>query len=207
MQLPTRATVGTCSKTVSEVRGRRTTRRPRQRSRARASRALVASTRPRPVRPVARVRNLESQLVLETRRQSALVSSPLPLGAFHCPLKQVLVRIECASSNFVFTCVAANQGDGFFGEGGANNQAAQAIDQSRFGGDINQGQAGEREMIQTSLEAVTSLQIKPDPFPVSFWPSFDNPFFRQAIAESKKGRPLCSRQFCLISSSIALCSC
>jgi hypothetical protein len=87
--------------------------------------------------------------VLETRRQSALVSSPLPLGALHCPSKQVLSKdgIECASSYFVFTCVAANQGDGFFGEGGANNQAAQAIDQSRFGGGINQGQAGEREIV------------------------------------------------------------
>jgi hypothetical protein len=43
------------------------------------------------------------------------------------------------------------------------------------------------------MEAVTSLQIKPDPFaqrfPFSLWPSFDNPFFRQAIAESKRDVP------------------
>jgi hypothetical protein len=41
-----------------------------------------------------------------------------------------------------FVCItAANQGGGLFG-GGANNQAAQAIAQGRFGGGINQGQAG-----------------------------------------------------------------
>jgi hypothetical protein len=48
---------------------------------------------------------------------------------------------------FVFTCAASNQGDGF-GAGGANNQAAQAIDQSGlFGGGINQGQAGKRDVV------------------------------------------------------------
>jgi hypothetical protein len=47
---------------------------------------------------------------------------------------------------FRIPAAAANQGGDAFGEGAANNQAAQAIDQgSHFGGGINQGQAGERK--------------------------------------------------------------
>jgi hypothetical protein len=43
---------------------------------------------------------------------------------------------------------AANQGGDAFGEGTANNQAAQAIDQgSLFGGAINQLQAGKPDNI------------------------------------------------------------
>jgi hypothetical protein len=50
----------------------------------------------------------------------------------------------CSLRSCISLGAAANQGGDAFGDGAANNQAAQAIDQSGlFGGGINQGQAGE----------------------------------------------------------------
>jgi hypothetical protein len=50
--------------------------------------------------------------------------------------------IDSSFVTFYIPAAAANQGGDAFGEGAANNQAAQAIDQAGlFGGGINQGQA------------------------------------------------------------------
>jgi hypothetical protein len=110
-QLPTRLSGGICS--VEATRARRTTRRPKQRSRAgglgrgginQAWTGTSCCT--------------SAEFGVPASARNPFVSFPLPLGASLCRSKQVLSKGWHRS--FFFTCVAANQGDGF-GVGGANN--------------------------------------------------------------------------------------